>query len=120
MHYILVGKNPVKVDDLLGWANWFEWTSRNKARHVADTRIPARKPLGKKGRLLNKINFYRAQPIRISTVFLGLDHRFYGEGDPVVFETMVFGGFRDDEQYRYCDWDTAHSFHDELKNLIVK
>jgi hypothetical protein len=26
----------------------------------------------------------------VSTVWLGLDHRFLGEGPPVIFETMVF------------------------------
>jgi hypothetical protein len=26
----------------------------------------------------------------VSTVFLGLDHRFFGDGPPLVFETMVF------------------------------
>jgi hypothetical protein len=25
----------------------------------------------------------------LSTVFLGLDHRFYGNGTPLVFETMA-------------------------------
>jgi hypothetical protein len=26
----------------------------------------------------------------VSTVFLGLDHRYFGDGPPMVFETMVF------------------------------
>lgn len=29
---------------------------------------------------------------RISTIFLGLDHQFCGNGPPLIFETMVFGG----------------------------
>lgn len=29
--------------------------------------------------------------IRVSTIFLGLDHRFYGRGPPLLFETMTFG-----------------------------
>lgn len=28
----------------------------------------------------------------VSTVFLGIDHNFYGDGPPLLFETMVFGG----------------------------
>ncbi len=28
----------------------------------------------------------------VSTVWLGLDHRFGGIGDPMIFETMVFEG----------------------------
>ena len=26
----------------------------------------------------------------VSTVFLGIDHNFYGDGPPLLFETMVF------------------------------
>lgn len=28
----------------------------------------------------------------VSTVWLGLDHRHFGEGPPIIFETMVFNG----------------------------
>jgi hypothetical protein len=28
----------------------------------------------------------------VSTVWLGLDHSFGGQGPPLIFETMVFGG----------------------------
>jgi hypothetical protein len=37
--------------------------------------------------------------IGISTVFLGLDHRHFGDGPPLLFETMVFGGSRDGTMY---------------------
>lgn len=36
----------------------------------------------------------------VSTVFLGLDHGFYSEADPVLWETMVFGGVHDQYQER--------------------
>ena len=35
---------------------------------------------------------------RVSTVWLGNDHSF-GEGPPLIFETMIFGGPHD----QYCD-----------------
>lgn len=35
----------------------------------------------------------------ISTVFLGLDHN-YGEGPPLIWETMIFGGPHSDHQER--------------------
>jgi hypothetical protein len=37
----------------------------------------------------------------VSTVFLGLNHQ-YGDGPPLIFETMVFGGKYDQEQERYA------------------
>lgn len=48
---------------------------------------------------------------RVSTVFLALDHRFSGDGPPIVFETMVFGGPFDQEQERYCTWVEAEAGH---------
>jgi len=47
----------------------------------------------------------------VSTVFIGLDHRFTGDGPPLVFETMVFGGPFDQEQERYSTWDEAVAGH---------
>lgn len=48
--------------------------------------------------------------VSVSTVFLGLDHRF-GPGAPLTFETMVFGGSLDQEQERYSTWDEAEAGH---------
>lgn len=44
----------------------------------------------------------------ISTVFLGLDHRFSGDGPPIVFETMVFPG---EQSIRYETWSQAEAGH---------
>ena len=68
-HYILKGKELVPVE-MMAWAQWFGTTNR----HIGLDTINGKK---------------------ISTVFLGLDHNF-GEGPPLVFETMVF------EDYRLC------------------
>lgn len=50
----------------------------------------------------------------VSTVFLRLNHNF-GEGPPLVFETMIFGGPLGGEgrryQNRYSTWDEAVSGH---------
>lgn len=62
----------------------------------------------------------------VSTVFLGLDHRHWGKGPPVLFETMAFQHegrmmkcFDDIErptpetlcQERYSSWDDAEIGH---------
>lgn len=69
-YYLLKGDQIVPVADVLEWARWFE----NSNKRVGDT-------------LYNNT--------RVSTVFLGLDHRFrlpgFDDGPPIVFETMVFG-----------------------------
>jgi hypothetical protein len=47
----------------------------------------------------------------VSTVFLGFDHRIWGDGPPDVFETMVFGGPLDQKKERYGSWKAAEAGH---------
>lgn len=51
-----------------------------------------------------------ASTVRVSTVFLGLDHG-YGGGLPILFETMVFGGKLDENQWRYSTYQEAVEGH---------
>ena len=57
--------------------------------------------------------------VSVSTVFLGMDHSFSG-GDPVLFETMIFGGEHDQYQERYCTWDEAEKGHQIACDLVNK
>lgn len=82
---ILDGKTIVPVDDFAVWGKWFETANR----HVAKT---------------------DAGGILISTVFLGMNHNF-GDGCPLWFETMIFGGEHDGYQERYSTWDEAEAGH---------
>lgn len=60
--------------------------------------------------------------IRVSTVFLGIDHRFLDDGPPLVFETMVFwegnGRTLDNLQWRYSDWDSAAHGHQKAVDSV--
>lgn len=47
---------------------------------------------------------------RISTVYLGLNHAF-GEGPPIIFETMIFGGPMDEYMDRYSTEEEAIAGH---------
>lgn len=47
---------------------------------------------------------------RVSTVFIGLDHS-WGNGPPILFETMVFRGGHGEECERYCTWQEAEEGH---------
>ena len=57
--------------------------------------------------------------IRVSTVFLGIDHNFCG-GAPLLFETMIFGGPHDQEMQRYSTWDEAENGHEQMVELAKK
>lgn len=88
IHYILTDHHIAVPCDLMTWARMFE----NPAN-----RIVARTLVG---------------PVLVSTVFLGLDHSF-GDGDPVLFETMVFDAEADDNwMCRYCTWEEAVRGHE--------
>ena len=58
---------PIPEPDLMTWAEWIETADRQVARD-------------------------RIGNVEVSTVFLGLDHNYSGRGDPILWETMVFGG----------------------------
>ena len=92
--YILEGHEPVEEPDLIKWGEWFECADR----HVRDT--------------------FR-DDVRVSTVFLGLDHRLR-HGPPVLFETMVFVNGSGDEMERYCTWDEAVEGHERMVAKIFK
>lgn len=88
-YYILDGRDVVKVD-LMTWAKWFE---NFQERMIAQDTIG---------------------PFFVSTMFLGIDHRFCGNGPPIVFETMVFDIRDKHQEYgqaRYCTIEQAEAGH---------
>lgn len=91
--YILKGREAVPCDDLLEWGKWFE--NREARKIAADT----------------------VDDVRVSTVFLGLDHAF-GDGPPLLFETMVFGGPHDQWQDRYSTYDEAEAGHKRVLDAV--
>jgi hypothetical protein len=90
--YILEGHTPVACADLLTWGRWFETADR----HVAETWV--------------------TPEVRVSTIFLGLDHQWGPCGPPILFETMVFWPHSswDQEQDRYSTWEAAERGHAAL------
>jgi hypothetical protein len=91
--YILKDKKIIPVD-FTTWAKWFETADR----HVGNNHLRA---------------------IHVSTVFLGIDHNF-GEGEPLLFETMIFGGKHDGYQDRYSTYEEAEKGHEKALELVKK
>jgi hypothetical protein len=50
----------------------------------------------------------------VSTVWLGIDHGWGHSAQPLIFETMIFGGPRADEQYRTATEAEALETHARL------
>jgi hypothetical protein len=91
--YVLDGHVVVPCDDLMAWARFFQDT---EGRRVAQTEIG---------------------DVCVSTVFLGLDHQF-GEGPPLIFETLVMGGAFNDEVDRYSTWEEAEEGHTRMVSRV--
>ena len=101
--YILDGKTPVVENDLTKWAEWMQTGNRVVRHDTADVKL-AGKPIGE---------------VRVSTVFLGLDH-WFGDGPPMLFETMVFGGALDQEQDRCSTWEAAEKMHELMCERVKR
>ena len=54
--------------------------------------------------------------ILVSTVWLGLNHRF-GPGKPLIYETMIFKGEHDEYTMRYSSYDEAKAGHRQACKL---
>ena len=90
--YILDGKKAVPCDDLFEWGKEMQKQNRRVAKdNIGD--------------------------IEVSTVFLGLNHNF-GDGDPLLFETMVFGGKLDGGMDRYSTWEEAVIGHKAMLKRV--
>ena len=80
------------------WGEWFQDSRGDDRRRVAEDEIDGK---------------------RISTVFLGMDHNLYGEGRPLIFETMVFDE-NGHEMYtnRYSLWEESLNGHEKAKEWV--
>jgi hypothetical protein len=103
--YRLEGKKPIRVDGEPGSEEWLRAAAQLES---GDNRVAADFVDGVKDASGSEIE------IHISTVFLGIDHNFFGTGEPIVFETMVFGGSFDHQQRRYATWENAERGHATL------
>lgn len=62
----------------------------------------------------------RVNHVRVSTVFLAIDHRHGNDGPPILFETMVFGGEHDEYQMRYSNMAEAKIGHAKAVTMVKK
>lgn len=94
-HYILNERNEVVPSNLIEWATWLEGNFERK-----------------------RIGYDEFGPVRVSTVFIGLDHNFSSEGPPLLFETMIFEGKHDQYQERYATYEEAKAGHEKAVALV--
>lgn len=92
VYYILDGKKPIRCNDFIRWA----WYCRPN-RQVANRKVNG---------------------VRVSTVFLGINHEFREDKRPILFETMIWiDGKPGNFQQRYSTWKEAEDGHYETIKL---
>lgn len=95
--YILdENKKPVKCNDHIERHKWIQSLPEDQRTGI--------------GCIVDK---WHGDGVSVSTVFLGLDHGWRSEV-PVVFETMIFGGERDEDCERYATWEDAKAGHAKI------
>jgi hypothetical protein len=57
--------------------------------------------------------------VSVSTVWLGLNHEWDARRPPLIFETMVFGGKLDGEQWRFSTEEDALKGHALVVQLVL-
>jgi hypothetical protein len=92
MKYVLDEDGNVRREpDLMIWGRWIE---------SAKNRIVKQEMIG---------------DVRVSTVFLGLDHSFVDDEPPILWETMVFGGSHDHDMDRCSGTlEQAEAMHEKM------
>lgn len=95
MLYLDWDSNPI---DTMTWA---KMSAQDKFKRVAEDTI-----------------YIDGKKIWISTVWLGLDHN-WGDGPPLIFETMVFREGKGDEMERYTTVEQAREGHQAMVEKIM-
>jgi hypothetical protein len=86
---------------------WYELLEDGRTRPTSDGR-PS--PLGDDAVIARDEVAGLWSTTTVSTVFLGLDHS-WDDGPPLLFETMIFGGYYDEYPIRYATIQEARAGH---------
>lgn len=61
----------------------------------------------------------KVDDVVVSTVWLGIDHNWWGHGPPLIWETMIFGNSPwNDHQWRYPTRETAWDDHERIVRAL--
>jgi hypothetical protein len=92
------GRTPIKCESIE------DWIEKARSEGGADRRVGLDMICG----------------VRISTVFLSFDHNWEDEGEPLLFETMIFGGPDDEKLWRCSTWEQAERQHAVAVALVKR
>jgi len=102
-YYVLNAAGEPEPASVLEWGKWLEEASTDRTRVIAQDKDES-----------------QDGEIMVSTVFIGLDYNFLGEGPPILWETMILGGPLHGYQERYSSRGAALAGHQEACDLMRK
>lgn len=119
LHYVLNEDHSIRPATVIEWAKGVEKAKWGKWRDVDDRQVMVEDTIES----IDGLGWARVAQdfigvVHISTVFLGIDHGFLPGGPPIVFETMIFEGEHDQDQWRYVTWDEAVRGHEYAVALV--
>lgn len=89
-------------EDILEWGRWFESIHNRRLRFT-------------------ELRSSSGHRFSVSTIFLGLDHRFADNGPPVLWETMVLvPPDGDDRIERFAHREEALRYHEQTVADVLK
>ncbi len=98
--YILLNDHSIiEEPDFIKWAEWLQDAGENR--------------IVKQEKVFSRWRYYF-----VSTVFLGINHRYDNNGPPLLFETMVFDNEESIYCYRYPTWAEAEKGHKHTVNCV--
>ena len=95
LYYVLDDQGDPVVEP--NFDRWAEWFADNFVRRIDRTQV---------------------DDADVSTVFLGVDHQ-WGDGPPLLFETMIFGGRYDGHQWRWSTRQAAIDGHTAVVKALT-
>lgn len=87
------------LDDPVAFLEWAKWFEVESNRRVAE-------------------DWYNE--VQVSTIFLGFEHGTTIDGEPLLFETMIFNGEWHGYQARYTNWNEAIEGHEKALTRVKK
>jgi hypothetical protein len=95
--------------------NWYKINDDKTTEQLPEGTYPSYEDCTDENR---RVGDNTVNDIRVSTVFIQLDHNWDPDGQPLLFETMIFGGEYDNDMWRYTTWNEAKAGHERIVNCL--
>jgi hypothetical protein len=117
-HELLPGYPPGKARIVPGYTGYLDFYNMDAKQICMACWAEMHRDRGKNNQ--RRVAATQIGDIAVSTVLLGTNHNWLGEGPPIIFETMIFDkeGSVGDYQERYATKQAALAGHDRAVQFV--